>query len=137
MDHRKLYKYKINNKSINLVNVDFEQTKPFEKISSKSNEFIKNSFSLGFKIIKKYKIIRFINGPIVKKTFLQSKYPGVTEYISKKFNIKNSAMLIYNKNLSVCPITTHLPLKFVPKKITIKNIINKTKLINDFYKKKN
>ncbi len=136
LDHRKLYKYKINNKSINLVNVDFEQTKPFEKISSKSNEFIKNSFSLGFKIIKKYKIIRFINGPIVKKTFLQSKYPGVTEYISKKFNIKNSAMLIYNKNLSVCPITTHLPLKFVPKKITIKNIINKTKLINDFYKKK-
>ena len=136
LDHRKLDKYKINNKSINLVNVDFEQTKPFEKISSKSNEFIKNSFSLGFKIIKKYKIIRFINGPIVKKTFLQSKYPGVTEYISKKFNIKNSAMLIYNKNLSVCPITTHLPLKFVPKKITIKNIINKTKLINDFYKKK-
>tara|TARA_B100000674_G_scaffold440507_1_gene403463 strand:- start:646 stop:1611 length:966 start_codon:yes stop_codon:yes gene_type:complete len=136
LDHRKLYKYKINNKSINLVNVDFEQTKPFEKISSKSNEFIKNSFSLGFKIIKKYKIIRFINGPIVKKTFLQSKYPGVTEYISKKFNIKNSAMLIYNKNLSVCPITTHLPLKFVPKKITIKNIINKTKLVNDFYKKK-
>ena len=136
LDHRKLDKYKINNKSINLVNVDFEQTKPFEKISSKSNEFIKNSFSLGFKIIKKYKIIRFINGPIVKKTFLQSKYPGVTEYISKKFNIKNSAMLIYNKNLSVCPITTHLPLKFVPKKITIKNIINKTKLVNDFYKKK-
>jgi len=136
LDYRKLEKYNINNKSINLVNVDFDQTKPFEKISSKSNDFIKKSFSLGFKIIKKYKIIRFINGPIVKKTFLQSKYPGITEYISKKFNIKNNAMLIYNKNLSVCPITTHLPLKSVPKKITKKNIINRTKLINDFYKKK-
>ena len=136
LDYRKLEKCNINNKSINLVNVDFDQTKPFEKISSKSNDFIKKSFSLGFKIIKKYKIIRFINGPIVKKTFLQSKYPGITEYISKKFNIKNNAMLIYNKNLSVCPITTHLPLKSVPKKITKKNIINRTKLINDFYKKK-
>ena len=136
LDYRKLNQYKINNKSINLINVDFSQTKPFEKISSKSNDFIKKSFSLGFKIIKKYKIIRFINGPIVKKTFLKSKYPGVTEYISKKFNIKNSAMLIYNKNLSVCPVTTHLPLKFVPKKITKKNIIDKTKLINDFFKKK-
>ena len=136
LDYRKLEKYNINNKSINLVNVDFAQNKPFENISSKSNDFIKKSFSLGFKIIKKYKIIRFINGPIVKKTFLQSKYPGITEYISKKFNIKNNAMLIYNKNLSVCPITTHLPLKSVPKKITKKNIINRTKLINDFYKKK-
>tara|TARA_B100001115_G_scaffold116563_1_gene86727 strand:- start:1296 stop:2261 length:966 start_codon:yes stop_codon:yes gene_type:complete len=136
LDYRKLDEYNINNKSINLINVDFAQTKPFEKISSKSNDFIKKSFNLGFKIIKKYKIIRFINGPIVKKTFLQSKYPGITEYISRKFNIKNSAMLIYNKNLSVCPITTHLPLKSVSKKITKKNIINKTKLIDDFYKKK-
>ena len=135
LDYGKLDEYNINNKSINLINVDFVQNKPFKKISSKSNEFIKKSFKLGFKIIKKYKIIRFINGPIVKKTFLQSKYLGITEYISKKFNIKNSAMLIYNKNLSVCPITTHLPLKSVPKKITKKNIINKTKLINDFYKK--
>ena len=136
LDYRKLDEYNINNKSINLINVDFAQNKAFEKISSKSNDFIKKSFYLGFKIIKKYKIIRFINGPIVKKTFLQSKYPGITEYISRKFNIKNSAMLIYNKNLSVCPITTHLPLKSVSKKITKKNIINKTKLIDDFYKKK-
>ena len=136
LDYRKLNQYNINNKSINLINVDFAQAKPFEKISSKSNDFIKKSFSLGFKIIKKYKIIGFINGPIVKKTFLKNRYLGITEYISKKFNIKNSAMLIYNKNLSVCPITTHLPLKFVPKKITKKNIFNKTKLINDFYKKK-
>ena len=136
LDYRKLNEYDINNKSINLVNVDFTQARPFEKISSKSNDFIEKSFNLAFKIIKKYKITKFINGPIVKKTFLQNKYPGITEYISKKFNIQNSAMLIYNKNLSVCPVTTHLPLKSVSKKITKKNIINKTKLINDFYKKK-
>jgi 4-hydroxythreonine-4-phosphate dehydrogenase len=45
-------------------------------------------------------------------------------------------MLIYNKSLSVCPITTHLPLKEVHKNITKKMIINKTILINNFYKKK-
>jgi 4-hydroxythreonine-4-phosphate dehydrogenase len=44
-------------------------------------------------------------------------------------------MLIFNKKLSVCPITTHLPLKLVSKKITKKNIINKVTLINNFYKK--
>tara|TARA_Y100000591_G_scaffold312544_1_gene317087 strand:+ start:354 stop:1319 length:966 start_codon:yes stop_codon:yes gene_type:complete len=136
LDYRKLNESNINNKSINLINVDFTQAKPFTKISPKSNEFIKKSFTLAFKIIKKYKIIKFINGPIVKKTFLQKKYPGITEYISDKFNIKNSAMLIYNKNLSVCPITTHLPLKLVTKKVTKKNIINKVRLVNDFYKEK-
>ena len=42
-------------------------------------------------------------------------------------------MLIYNKELSVCPITTHLPLKFVSKKISKDLIKEKIILINDFY----
>ena len=45
-------------------------------------------------------------------------------------------MLIYNKNLSVCPITTHLPIKMVSNKINANLIYNKIKLINSFYKKK-
>ena len=44
-------------------------------------------------------------------------------------------MLIYNKKLSVCPITTHLPLKSVTKNINKKKIIEKVVLINSFYKK--
>jgi 4-hydroxy-L-threonine phosphate dehydrogenase PdxA len=42
-------------------------------------------------------------------------------------------MLIYNKQLSVCPITTHLPIKHVAKNISKKIIINKILLINNFY----
>ena len=45
-------------------------------------------------------------------------------------------MLIYNEKLSVCPITTHLPLKLVNKKINEKVIFGKTKLIDAFYKKR-
>ena len=44
-------------------------------------------------------------------------------------------MLIYNKNLSICPLTTHLPLKLVSKKISKNLIIEKTRLIDDFFKK--
>ena len=43
-------------------------------------------------------------------------------------------MLIYNKKLSVSPITTHLPLKEVHKNITKKKIVNHIKLIKKFYK---
>jgi 4-hydroxythreonine-4-phosphate dehydrogenase len=45
-------------------------------------------------------------------------------------------MLIYNKHLSVCPITTHLPIKLIAKKINKKSIIEKVTLINSFYKNK-
>ena len=47
----------------------------------------------------------------------------MTEYIAKNFKSKKIAMLIYNQNLSVCPITTHLPISLVSKKI------NKLKLL--------
>ena len=59
----------------------------------------------------------------------------MTEYISRKFNVSKNAMLIYNKEISVCPITTHLPLKLVPKKINLRLIKEKVYLINDFFRK--
>ena len=126
---------KIDNKAINLIDIEYNQKKAFEKISKKSNLFIENSFKLAFKIIRKNKIHKLINGPISKETFLNKNFLGITEYISKKFSIKKTGMLIYNKNLSVCPITTHLPLKQVAKKINKKIISEKVCLINDFYKK--
>ena len=43
-------------------------------------------------------------------------------------------MLIYNKSLSVSPITTHIPISKI-KKIKKKDIISKALLIDQFYKK--
>jgi len=125
---------KLNNKSINLINVNYNQKKAFDKISKKSNKFIENCFKIAFELIKKKKIYKLINGPISKKNFLKNDSLGMTEYISKKFSTKNSCMLIYNKNLSVCPITTHLPIKKVAKNINKTSIKNKIALIDNFYK---
>ena len=44
-------------------------------------------------------------------------------------------MLIYNKKLSVAPLTTHIPLRQVSNKINKSKIIKKVKIINNFYKK--
>ena len=131
----KLDEYKLNNKSINLININYNPKKLFENISSKSNHYIEQSFEIAIKILQKKITNKFINGPISKKFFLKKKFLGITEYLSNKTNTKNFAMLIYNKNLSVCPITTHLPLKRVSKKINKKLIIQKIKLINSFFKK--
>ena len=135
LEKSKLKFYKLDNRNINLIDVEYNPKKAFEKISDKSNEFINNSFKLAFQIIKENKINKFINGPISKKYFLKNNFLGITEYISKKFNTQNTCMLIFNKRLSVCPITTHLPLKLVSKKITRKIITRKVFLINSFYEK--
>ena len=127
---------KLNNKIINIINVDYDFKKPFEKISKKSNNYIAESFRLALKMIKKNKSLKLINGPISKKSFLYGKSLGITEYLAKKTKRKNNvAMLIFNKKLSVSPITTHLALKDVHKHITQKKIYIHIKLITEFYKK--
>ena len=125
----------LNKNLLNIFNIDYKFSKPFEKISSKSNKYLTKCFEKAFFILNNTQIKGLINGPISKKYFLKNKYQGVTEYISKKFGIKNFSMLIYNKDLSVSPITTHLPISKVSKKIEKKIIISKILLISNFYKK--
>ncbi len=135
LDINKLKDYNLTNKKINLINVDYKTNRAFDNISNKSNMYIKNSFKIATSILKSGYTNKLINGPISKKHFLNKKFLGITEYIANKFNKKKFAMLIYNSKLSVCPITTHLPLKLVSKKITKSLICEKVILINDFYKK--
>lgn len=123
-------------KSINLIDVKLNLNLKSKQITNHSNKFIKNCFDIGLGLVKQNKFYKFINGPISKKNFLNKKFPGMTEYIANNFNISKSAMLIYNKNLSVCPLTTHIPIKKVTKMITQKNLYEKVNLIDQFYKKK-
>ena len=126
---------KLNNKKINLIDVKLNFKKPFGKITSKSSKYIKNCFDIALNIMKKKIAFALINGPISKKDFLYGKHNGITEYLSHKTKKKNNeAMLIYNKLLSVCPITTHIPLKYVSKQISSNKILKKIIEINEFYK---
>ena len=130
-----LKKCDLDNKKINLININFNQKKPFDKISSKSNRYSEKSFDIALKIMNSKISNKFINGPVSKKFFLKKKYLGVTEYLAHKAKVKNFAMLIYNKKLSVCPLTTHLPIKKVSKKINKNTIMKKVELIDIFFKK--
>ena len=128
-----LKNYKLNNQKINIINVDYKTFKDPKKNIIYTNIFIKECFNTAFKILKSGYSNKLINGPVNKSKFLDKKFLGLTEYISKQFKIDNTAMLIYSKDLSVCPLTTHLPLKLVSKKVNKKAIREKIKLINSFY----
>jgi len=120
-------------KKLNIININYNHKNNFSRISSDSKKYISNCFELAFNIIKNDKKTLLINGPISKKHFLKKEYPGVTEYISKKVKSKKNVMLIYNEKISVSPITTHLPLKYVAKNITKKKIIDNVLEIKKFY----
>ena len=134
LEFNKLKNYDLNNNSVNLINVECKKIN--NKFSTKlTNQYIENSFKLALNLIKNKFSNKLINGPINKKSFLNRKFLGITEYISKKYKSKKTAMLIYNKNLSVCPVTTHLPIKLVNKNVTKKLIKEKIDIIENFFKK--
>ena len=147
---RKKLKYQIKIKKINdrfrindlkgeklpVYDIKYNQKKPFEKISNKSNKYIFKCFDAATKFVKDKKILGFINCPISKEHLFKNKYQGITEFLSKKTGeIGNEVMLIYNKKLSTSPVTTHIPLSQVNKKISQYKIVKKVKIVNNFYKK--
>ena len=75
-----------------------------------------SSLKKGHKLALNNKISGVINCSI-DKTLLNKDKIGVTEFFASQCNIKDNseAMLIWNKKLSVCPITTHVNLNEVTK----------------------
>lgn len=121
-----IYAKNLKKKFINFINV------PYSK--KKEKKYIEKCFDIALKFIQKDKKIGLINGPINKKKFLANKFAGITEYLASKTKCLNKeVMLIYNKNLSVSPLTTHIPVKKIHSNISKTKIINHVKKINDFY----
>jgi len=119
-----------------IYDVKYHQKKTFEKISNKSNRYIYQCFDVALKLAKNKKIIGFVNCPISKEALFEKKHQGITEYLSKKTkSLGKEVMLIYNKNISVSPITTHISLSKVSNSIKYSTIIKKIKTIDKFYKK--
>ena len=135
LDIKKTNKILLKKKEINLIDVKLKKTKN-KKLNNKNiKAYIEKCFEISFKLIKEGFANKLINGPVDKKIFLKNKFLGVTEYVSNKFHKKKTGMLIYNKQLSVCPVTTHLPLKNVSRSINRSIIHDKINLVNNFYLK--
>ena len=135
LDIKKTNEILLKKKEINLIDVKLKKTKNKNLNNKNIKDYIEKCFEISFKLIKEGFANKLINGPVDKKIFLKNKFLGVTEYVSNKFNKKNTGMLIYNKQLSVCPVTTHLPLKNVSRSINRNIIQDKINLVNAFYLK--
>ena len=102
---------------LNILDIPFRFNSPFESNNASIKKYIFKSLEVAHELALAKKIKGFINLPINKKVF-DSKYLGVTEYLAKKCNLQGKeVMMIYNKQLSVVPLTTHLELSKVTNKI--------------------
>ena len=116
-------------KNINIIDVQW-------KNHNDKSSYLRKSFEIFFNLYKEKKVNALINLPLNKKKFFGTKYPGVTEYLSSKYKCSgNETMLLYNSLFSVSPLTTHIKIKDISKKINKKKIITNFKNIYLFYKK--
>jgi len=125
----------IDSDQLKVLNIDLVFKNPFKVDIKQASKFVENSLNLAHKLAVNKKVCGIINCAIDKK-LLRNKI-GVTEYLANKCNIKNKSevMLIRNKNLSVSPITTHINVRNIAKKIKPLTIENKVKTIDNWYKK--
>ena len=121
-------------KELLILDVPVKFEKPFEIKKKNKIKYVLDSIDLAIKIAKEKKILGFINCPINKKETFGNKKFGITEFLGKKLGVLGKeVMLIFNKELAVAPITTHIQLKKVSSDISKKKIVDKLITINKFY----
>tara|TARA_Y100001970_G_scaffold225341_1_gene278210 strand:+ start:400 stop:1374 length:975 start_codon:yes stop_codon:yes gene_type:complete len=123
-------------KELLIFDVPLKFKKPFDINKKRKANYLINSLNIGIRMAYQKKILGFINCSINKKEAFGNKKFGITEFISKELGILGKeVMLIYNKKLSVAPITTHMELKKVSGSLSERKIVEKLITINKFYLK--
>ena len=128
------FNQKIKGNSLKVLNVDVAFRNPFKVNKKNSSKFVINCLNYAHKLALNNNSLGIINCP-VNKNLLKKKKIGVTEFLAKKCKIRKDSevMLIYNRKLAVSPITTHIDVKDVSKKINNTLIVNKVIKINSWY----
>lgn len=120
---------------LKVLNIKCNFKKPFKVKNKSASEFIIKSLNTAHKLGLNEDVKGIINCAI-NKNLLKKKRSGVTEYLALKCNIPKDSevMFITNGVLSVVPITTHIDLKDVAKKIKKRLIVRKIKSLDKCFK---
>ncbi len=124
-----------NKNYVKIFDLSLKFKDPFNVSTNEASRFVLNCLNFAHKLATNNKNVALINCPINKK-LIKNKGPGITEYLANKNNLKNNSevMLIKSDKLAVCPITTHIDIRKISKKINKSIIVKKVKRINNWYK---
>ncbi len=125
-----------NSSNLKIINVDLKYKNCFNVERKMASKLVLNSLNLAHKLALRKNVLGIVNCPI-NKQLLKKKNIGVTEYLATKCKINDGSevMLIKSKHISVSPVTTHIDIKNISKKINSKLIIKKILTIESWLKK--
>ena len=119
------YKFN-NNQKFEFIHIDY---------NNNCTIYLKKTIKVSTELFNNKKISYVINLPLNKKKFFKNQYNGFTEFFSKTLdNKKDENMLLFNKNFSVCPLTTHIEIKKVESQINKDKLVKTIKNLSYFYK---
>lgn len=119
---------------VNVVNIWNDNVNiSLGKPSDLGGRFAQQSLEAAVKDLKAGLIDAIVTAPIHKKSMQLAgfEHVGHTEYITKEFNAADSLMLLVSDRFRVGLVTSHVPLKEVPKAITKERIIGKLRIFNE------
>ena len=126
----------IKGNSLKVININLDFKNPFKIGKLKRSRFVAKCLNYAHQLASEKEIKGIINCAIDKNLLGEGKI-GVTEYLASKCKVKNNkeVMLFKSKKSSVIPITTHIDIKQVAKKLNIASIVNKVKTAEEWFKK--
>ena len=120
--------------ALNILDVPLKFKNAFSVKPNDSAVYVRKCFEIGHNLCSKKKIKGIINCPVNKKNVFRNENIGVTEFLAKKNKIyKSEVMIIYNKKLSVVPITTHVKVKKISSLIKKDLLFKKFKTLKNYY----
>lgn len=107
--------YRVQGKFIDLDNVPHKNF-AFGKIKAEYGRASVEYLDKAIDLVKNKEIDCMVTGPVCKKAINLGgffRFSGHTEYIAKRTNTKNFAMMLLNRKLKFSLVTRHIPLKDV------------------------
>ncbi len=131
---------KLTKKRVNFIEVDQSDSEIEPgKITKESGQIALKALQRATQDALDGHIQALVTAPINKDNIQSEnfKFPGHTEYLAEKNNVKDHLMLMTSDDLKIGVVTGHIPLKFVSEQISAESIIKKAKVLhaslkNDF-----
>jgi 4-hydroxythreonine-4-phosphate dehydrogenase len=85
-------------------------------------------------LARRGKLDAIVTGPIHKARLYEVgfKFPGQTEFFAERCGVKNFAMCLTGRKITVALVTTHIPLRKVPRALKQSEIVRVGLLLADF-----
>lgn len=115
-----------------LKNLDFvetcERVRNWNELSAA--EAAIDALEVGTDLVRHGKAQALVTAPISKDRVMKVgfPFPGHTEFLCTTFSVKKSAMMLFHKSLRVVLTTIHVPLRDVPRLLTVQSILEKLEL---------